>query len=87
MENIANIGDTLLVNIRKDIGYTCESYRGELEDVQEGKKGTMLLLRLVQKDGTPVIREKDGTQAYRSLPRSSIKAVRRNGRFVSCDVE
>lgn len=87
MENTIEIGDTILVHIRKDIGYSCESYRGELELIQEGKKGTMLLLRLVQKDGTPVIREKDQTQAYRSLPRMSIKAVRRNGRFVSCDVE
>jgi hypothetical protein len=88
MENIINPGDIVLVHIRNGIDYSCESYRGEFEEMQESKtKGPMILLRLVQKDGTPVIREKDGTQAYRSLPRMSIKATRRNGRFVSCDVE
>ena len=84
--NTIEIGDLVVVSIRKDIGYTCESYRGELEEIQEGKKGTMLLLRLVNRDGSPVIRERDQTQAYRSLPMVSINSVRRNGRFVSCDV-
>jgi hypothetical protein len=87
MENVINLGDTVLVHIRKDVGYSSESYRGVFEEVQEGKKGTMLLLRIVDKEGNQVMREKDNSPMYRSLPRVSIKATRRNGRFVSCDVE
>lgn len=86
-ENAINLGDTVLVHIRKDVGYSSESYRGVFEETQEGRKGTMLLLRIVDKEGKQVMRERDNSPMYRSLPRVSIKTVRRNGRFVSCDVE